>query len=244
LKVRPARRDVEWSLDRLESVYGTPCQARAYPPLDELILTILSQSTNDVNRDRAYERMRRRFPTWKRVLRARRADLEEAIRIGGLAPTKSRVIQEVLGRILKEQGRLSLEVLKRLPVEEARRYLSRFKGVGEKTVCCVLLFACGHPVFPVDTHIQRVTRRLGWVPEGSTPARSHAILARLIPEERYLSAHLNLITLGRRICRPRNPACDQCRLRRGCRYAARVLGSRPRRPAAVDVARKLGDTVA
>lgn len=205
----------------LAKTFGRPLPGRRYEPLDELILTVLSQHTSDVNRDRAYAALRRRFPGWKDVLRARRVDVERAIRAGGLARTKSRVIQDILRRVLQDQGRLDLGVLLTMPLAEARAYLLGLRGVGEKTACCVLLFACGRPAFPVDTHIHRIARRLGWVPPKATPQRTHAILAALIPKVRYLEAHLNLISLGRRICRARAPLCPSCPLRRLCRYAAR-----------------------
>jgi endonuclease-3 len=216
-----SRRRVERDLDRLETQFGRPRHGRRLPPLDELVLTILSQHTNDGNRDRAYASLRRRFPDWEDVLRAPPSDLEEAIRVGGLARTKSRVIQNVLRAVPRAQGRLDLSVLRRLPVEKAKSFLLGLKGVGEKTACCVLLFACGRPAFPVDTHIHRVARRLGWVPARATPGKTHAALAALIPKKRYLTAHLNLITLGRRLCRARAPDCPRCPLRAGCRHATR-----------------------
>jgi endonuclease III len=209
-------------LDRLESRFGRPRLGRRLKPLDELVLTILSQHTNDANRDRAYASLRRRFPSWSSVLRARPAALEESIRVGGLARTKSRVIQDVLRAVRRDHGNLDLSILKRLPIGEARSYLLGLRGVGEKTACCVLLFACGRPAFPVDTHIHRVARRLGWVPLRATPARTHAILADLIPRTRYLTAHINLITLGRRVCRARSPDCPRCPLRPECRYALKA----------------------
>jgi endonuclease-3 len=212
---------VERELDRLETSFGRPRLGRRLPPLDELVLTILSQHTNDLNRDRAYASLRRRFPSWEGVLRARPLELEEAIRVGGLAKTKSRVLQAVLRSIRRDQGRLDLSVLKTWPVEESSAYLRRLKGVGEKTACCVLLFSCGRPAFPVDTHIHRVALRLGWLPARATAARAHAALGDLIPKTRYLTAHLNLIALGRRICRARAPLCPRCPLRANCRYAAR-----------------------
>ncbi len=216
-------------LDRLEGAFGRPRRSRIVPPLDELILTILSQNTNDRNRDRAYAALRGRFPDWEEVLLARPGEVEKAIRVGGLARTKSRVIRDVLRRVKRERGRLSLDFLRRVPMEEARRYLSRFRGVGEKTVNCVLLFACGRPAFPVDTHIHRVARRLGWVPTGATPARTHEILGRRVPDRRCLSGHINLITLGRRFCRPRSPKCPDCPVRGECRHAARAgVARRPR----------------
>jgi endonuclease-3 len=219
------KRRVRRGLDHLEARFGRPLPERRMKPLDELILTILSQNTNDRNRDRAYSALRERYPTWEKVARAPRHRVEAAIRTGGLARTKSRVIQEVLRRIGEERGELSLDFLRTMPIDAARRYLERFKGVGEKTVCCVLLFSCGHAAFPVDTHIHRVARRLGWVPLSASPARAHDDLAVLIPAQRYYPAHINLITLGRRLCRPRHPDCGGCPLRRLCRYAGRARRS-------------------
>ena len=208
-------------LDRLERSLGRPRRGPRLDPLDELVLTILSQHTSDVNRDRAYASLRRLFPRWEQVLEAPRPEVEQAIRVGGLARTKSGVIQEVLRAIVRDRGGLDLSFLKEAPVGEAKAYLQALKGVGEKTACCVLLFACGRPAFPVDTHIHRVARRLGWVPDRATPARTHAILADLIPQGLYYGAHINLITLGRRICRARAPDCPRCPLRGGCRHASR-----------------------
>ncbi len=221
-------------LDRLEAEYGRPRHRRRNPPLDELILTILSQNTSDLNRDRAYASLRARFPSWEEVASAPRPRIEAAIRIGGLARTKSRVIHETLRTIAAERGELSLDFLRRVPIAEARRFLMRFRGVGEKTVCCVLLFSCSRAAFPVDTHIHRIARRLGWVPPTSTPAGSHQALGRLIPPARFYPAHINLIRLGRRVCRPGRPDCPACPLSRSCRYAISARrrpggGSRPDR---------------
>ncbi|HXH28583.1 MAG TPA: endonuclease III [Candidatus Polarisedimenticolia bacterium] len=228
----PPPRGVGRALDRLEAAFGRPRPERRLDPLDELILTVLSQNTNDRNRDRAYVELRRRLPTWARAHRAGPGAIEEAIRTGGLARTKSRVIHGILERVRGDRGHLSLGHLRRMPPSEARRYLAGFKGVGDKTICCVLLFSCGHPAFPVDTHIHRVARRLGWVPAHATVGRSHVILAEVIPPRRYYTAHVNLITLGRRLCRPRRPACPTCPLRGGCRYGQRatILRRRPSGP--------------
>lgn len=228
MRGRGLRRRVKEDLDRLDRALGRPPRRPRRPPLDELILTILSQNTSDLNRDRAYRALRRRFPSWEGVLRARAADVEETIRVGGLARTKSRVIQEVLRRIRRERGALSLDHLRTMPMEDARAYLRSFRGVGEKTARCVLLFSCGRPVFPVDTHIHRIARRLGWVPAAATPERTHQALAALIPSDRCHAAHVNLITLGRRTCRPRDPSCPSCPLRPGCRFAAGARQARAR----------------
>ncbi len=203
-------------LDRLERLFGRPRIVKRRPPLDELVLTILSQNTSDTNRDRAYASLRKRFPSWGEVLRAGAPAVEDAIRVGGLSRVKSRVIVDLLRRLRDEEGRLDLDRLLRLPMEEAREALLRFKGVGEKTASCVLLFSCNRPAFPVDTHIERVTKRLAWIPKGANAVQAHALLADRIPAERTLEPHVNLITLGRRFCRPRNPACPACPLRRLC----------------------------
>lgn len=218
------RRKVARALDHLEAAFGTPVQHRRDRPLDELVLTILSQSTSDRNSEAAYASLRRSFPSWEAVRRAPLGAVERAIRIGGLSRTKSRVIREALETIARDRGRLSLDFLKGWPVTRARDYLLGLRGVGEKTAACVLLFACGRSAFPVDTHIQRIIRRLGWVDRRASPRAMHDLLERLVPPDRHYSGHINLITLGRRICRPRAPACHRCPLRRSCRFARSTRG--------------------
>jgi len=208
-------------LDRLDRAFGRPAPPRRRPPLDELILTVLSQNTSDGNRDRAWRGLRARFPGWDAVLNAGAGPLQSAIRAGGLARTKSRTILGLLRRLRDERGELDLGFLRRVPVEEAKRFLTRFPGVGEKTACCVILFACGRPAFPVDTHIHRIAGRIGWVPPKATRAVSHAVLGRVIPPRRRLAAHLNLITLGRSHCRPSRPDCPACPIRILCRFGRR-----------------------
>jgi endonuclease-3 len=220
----PDRARVRRTLDALERRYGRPRLGRRLPPLDELVLTILSQNTSDGNRDRAYDRLRRRFPSWASVARAGRKSIEEAIRPGGLARTKSRVIRDVLRAIAAERGSLDLGFLRRLPADEAASWLLRFRGVGEKTAACVLLFSCRHAAFPVDTHINRIARRLRWVRARAGTEETHRTMAALVPPGRYLTAHVNLITLGREICRPRRPECPVCPVRRHCPQAAAFLG--------------------
>jgi endonuclease-3 len=216
---RPAPARVGQVLDALERRYGRPRRTRRLDPLSELVLTILSQNTSDTNRDRAFEDLRARFHDWDEAADAPRAAIERAIRKGGLARIKSGVIREVLRRVRAERGRMSLEHLKRQPMEQGRRWLLGLKGVGAKTAACVLLFSCGHPAFPVDTHVHRIARRLGWIPEKASADEAHLLLEGSIPAGRRLAAHVNFITLGRELCRARSPACTDCPLRRNCLFA-------------------------
>jgi endonuclease-3 len=208
---------------RLLDVYGQPVWRNPLPPVDELISTILSQNTNDINRDRAFESLRARFPNWEAVRDARAADVIAAIRPAGLANQKGPRIQEVLRAITAERGALDLTFLKDLPLEEARAWLTKFKGVGPKTAAIVLLFSLGRPAFPVDTHIYRVTGRIGLRPERMTVEEAHPYLEALFPPETFYAAHLNLIRLGREVCGARKPNCPACPLRRLCDYGVKTM---------------------
>jgi len=217
--VSPARQVFQ----RLLDFYGQPEWRNPLPALDELISTILSQNTSDTNRDRAFMLLRQRFPTWEQVREAVPASVTDAIRIAGLANQKGPRIQQVLKGISAERGSLDLRFLKDLPLEEARAWLMKFKGVGPKTAAIVLLFSLEHPAFPVDTHIYRVTGRLGLRPEKMTVEEAHLHLEKLFPPETYVAAHLNLIRLGREICSSRKPACPLCPLRELCNYAKSLV---------------------
>ena len=206
-------------LQRLIKFYGEPTWRNPLSPLDELVSTILSQNTNDTNRDRAYQALRRRFPTWEAVRDAETAEVIETIRSAGLANQKGPRIQQVLREITAERGALDLDFLGDLPPEQARAWLEKFKGVGPKTAAIVLLFSLGKPAFPVDTHIYRVTGRLGLRPEKMTVEQAHPYLEGLFPVASYYSAHLNIILLGREICQARKPDCADCPLYDICGYA-------------------------
>jgi len=211
----------------LERVYGRPWLGKRKDPLSELIFTILSQSTTDLNRDRAWESLHREFGSWEEVAGAPRARLERAIRVGGLAPTKSRVIREVLARVKKEEGSYSLDRLRGLSAAEVESHLLRFKGVGLKTIRCVQVFSLGQPAFPVDTHIYRITRRLGLVGPKASPETAHEVMQSLTPAEEVLPFHLNLIAHGRRVCKAGRPLCASCVLVRLCAHGRSALkGSR------------------
>ncbi len=204
---------------RLLDFYGQPTWRNPLPPVDELISTILSQNTNDINRDRAFESLRQRFPSWEAIRDADPDAVVAAIRTAGLANQKGPRIQQVLREISDERASLDLNFLQDLPLEEARAWLMRFKGVGPKTAAIVLLFSMGRPAFPVDTHIYRVTGRIGLRPEKMSVEDSHTHLEKLFPPEAYYAAHLNIIRLGREICVARKPACQRCPLCRLCKYA-------------------------
>lgn len=192
-------------------------------PVATLISTILSQNTNDVNRDRAFKRLCDRFPTWDAVRDAEPEDLIEAVRPAGLAPTKSPRIQAVLRLITATQGGISLDFLDELSVEEAKAWLLDLPGVGPKTAAIVLLFALGRPAFPVDTHIHRVARRLGVIPDRTSREKAHELLAQLVPPDLYYVLHINLIAHGRAVCHARSPEHESCVIRDRCAmYAALV----------------------
>jgi len=205
-------------------VFGEPTWRDPLPPVDELVSTILSQNTNDTNRDRAFAALRRAFPTWEAVRDAPKTAVIASIRSAGLANQKGPRIQKVLRAITQERGNLSLQFLAELPVEEARGWLMKFDGVGPKTAAIVLQFALGRPAFPVDTHIYRVSGRLGLRPQKMTVEQAHPHLSTLFEPESYYAAHLNLIRLGREICQARRPNCPKCPVRELCTFEPKTKG--------------------
>jgi endonuclease-3 len=208
-------------VERLAATYGRPTWRQHYDPVSELVLVFLSQNTSDLNSHRAYARLRERYPTWEEAATAPTAELADAIRSGGLADIKAPRIQEALRRILAERGHLSLDFLADLPLEEAKSWLTSLKGVGHKSAAIVLLFSFGRPAFPVDTHVQRVSVRLGVTPSETNREQTQAQWEALVPPEAYYALHLNLITHGRRVCRPARPLCDQCTLSAQCEWRQR-----------------------
>jgi endonuclease-3 len=203
---------------KLLEFYGKPVWRNPLPPVDELVSTILSQNTNDVNRDRAFESLRAKFPTWEQVRDAQTEEVIEAVRIAGLANQKGSRLQQVLRDITAERGSLDLSFLSDLPLEDARAWLTKFKGVGPKTAAIVLCFSLGRPAFPVDTHVYRVTGRIGLRPEKISVEQAHPYLESVFPPETYYAAHLNLIRLGREVCAARKPNCPVCPVRELCDY--------------------------
>ena len=198
--------------------FGEPIWRNPLPAIDELVSTILSQNTNDVNRDRAFDSLRAKFPTWEAVRDAKEKEVIEAIRVAGLANQKGPRMQQVLRAITEERGSLDLQFLAEMPIEEARAWLTKFNGVGPKTAAIVLCFSLGMPAFPVDTHVYRVTGRLGLRPEKMTVEQAHPYLESVFPLETYYAAHLNIIRLGREVCNARKPNCPQCPVNKLCEY--------------------------
>jgi len=204
--------------NKLLEAFGEPVWRNPLPPVDELVSTILSQNTNDVNRDRAFDSLRAKFPTWEQVRDADTDKIIEAVRVAGLANQKGPRLQQVLRDITAERGSLDLSFLKDMPLEEARDWLTKFKGVGPKTAAIVLCFSLGRPAFPVDTHVYRVTGRIGLRPEKITVEQAHPYLEDVFPPETYYAAHLNIIRLGREVCGARKPSCPVCPVRDLCEY--------------------------
>jgi endonuclease-3 len=198
--------------------FGTPTWRPHLSPVGELVSTILSQNSNDINRDVAYASLREQFPTWEEVRDAPLDQLIQAIKTAGLANQKGPAIQNALRVITAEQGKIDLDFLKIKTSQEAAEWLVKLKGVGPKTAAIVLLFSLDLPAFPVDTHVYRVTGRLGIRPEKMTANQSHKYLAEQFPIESYYPVHLNLIRLGREICQARNPDCPICPLKSICQY--------------------------
>ena len=198
--------------------YGHAVWRNPLSPLEELVSTILSQNTNDVNRDRAFNGLVKSFPDWESVRDAPQDKVIDAIRPAGLANQKGPRIQQLLSQITKECGELSIDFLRDMSVEDARHWLMKFKGVGPKTAAIVLLFSLDLFAFPVDTHVYRVSGRLGLLPDKMGVDAAHKHLEDVFSEQHYYDVHLNIIRLGREVCRARKPECQKCPLQKHCSY--------------------------
>jgi endonuclease-3 len=197
----------------------------ALPIIDELILTVLSQHTSDINRDRAFDGLRRRFPTWDQVAAAPTAIVADAIRPGGIADVKAIRIKAILDVIESREGSLSLDRLHGLGDQEVSEYLCELPGVGPKTAACVLVFAMGRPAFPIDTHVHRIARRLGWIEYKSTAETAHQILGPKVPADIRYDLHVAFIDHGRKVCKPRLPRCSDCVVFDLCEMGPRFLAA-------------------
>jgi len=212
------RRQYAHIAELLEELYGYPEWRSHLLPLDELVSTILSQSTTDSNRDVAFNRLVERFADWEAVRDAPVEDVVEAIRPAGLANQKAPRIQDALRFVTEQRGELTLDFLAGMDIEAAKAWLTQINGVGPKTAAIILLFAFGKPAFPVDTHVHRVTKRLGLIDPKTSAEKAHRELEAIIPPDEYYPAHLNIIRHGREICHARHPRCEECPLTSYCDY--------------------------
>lgn len=207
----------------LDESYGPLDRLPTERPLDVLVRTILSQNTSDLNSGAAFASLRRRYPRWRDVMNADPRALAAVIRSGGLANIKAARIKETLRTIREREGKLSLAGLNKRSTSQAMLYLTSLPGVGVKTACCVLLFAFGRPVMPVDTHVSRIARRLGWVATRTPINDIHTHLERIIPGRLILPMHLFMIQHGRKVCRPLNPGCPTCPIVAWCAFSRKKL---------------------
>jgi endonuclease-3 len=192
-------------------------------PVDELILTVLSQNTSDVNRDRAWESLRARYPTWQALADARPRDVARAIKVGGLSNIKAPRILSVVREIRAREGGFDLGWMRGASDQEITEYLTSLPGVGPKTAACVLAFSLDRPALPVDTHVHRVATRLGFMAPGTPATRAHALMADAVPPKLRVAMHVGLIRLGREICKAGRPRCEVCPLQDLCPTAPLYL---------------------
>lgn len=213
--------NIDAVLDGLEKLWGnegTPPVLAHEEPLDGLMLTLLSQNTNDKNRDKGFSALKTRFPKWNKVAGAPKEEIENCIRPAGLANTKSARMLEILGMIHKDFGDYSLTGLRGWDAERVKEYLSALPGIGAKTIACVMLFDLEQPAFPVDTHVARFCRRMEWVEEKTMPEKIQPLLEIWVPQSRYLGGHVNIIEHGRGICKAQKPNCTACSIKGLCPF--------------------------
>ena len=203
---------------RLRAGQGAFVPKPVLPVIDELVATVLSQHTSDINSERAFAQLKERFPTWEQVTGARPEEVADAIRCGGIADQKARRIQQILAAVREREGRIDLGRLHDLDDAAARAYLESLPGVGPKTAACVLTFAMGRAAFPVDTHVYRVATRLGWLPAKTTADAAHRLLGPIVPADIRYDLHVAMISHGRTTCRAQRPRCGACVLHDLCAY--------------------------
>lgn len=206
----------------LTRVYGRKELKLDDDPLDTLVETILSQNTTDKNSGRAFRKLKDAYPEWERMLGQDPKKIAKIIRSGGLAGIKATRIIDALDFINKKRGALDLDFLRDMEPDEAEAWLGQMTGVGPKTRSIVLLFALGMPAFPVDTHIHRVTKRLGLIGSKTTREHAQAELARLVPGEEFYNFHINIIEHGRAVCQARKPKCNLCKISHLCDFYGRL----------------------
>lgn len=212
------RRKYTQIAELLEDAYGYPQWRQHLPPVDELVSTILSQSTTDANRDMAFDALIARYPSWEAVRDAPQDEVIETVRSAGLANQKGPRIQSALRSITEQRGEITLDFLAEMEVAAAKTWLTQLDGIGPKTAAIILLFAFNKAAFPVDTHVHRVTKRLGLIDSKTSAARAHDDLEAIVPPDDYYPAHLNIIRHGRQVCQARRPRCEDCPLTAYCDY--------------------------
>ena len=203
---------------RLRAEQGAFVPKPVLPVIDEVVATVLSQHTSDINSERAFAQLKDRFPTWEQVAAAPAAHVADAIRCGGIADQKARRIQQILAAISEREGRIDLGRLYDLDDATVQAYLESLPGVGPKTAACVLTFAMGRAAFPVDTHVHRIATRLGWLPAKTTADTAHRLLGPMVPADIRYDLHVAMIGHGRAVCRAQRPRCDGCVLHDLCVY--------------------------
>ena len=208
----------EYIIQNLENTFGEPKLKSKSDPLSMLINIILSQATTDVLSHKTFQSLKKKFKNWNESAKADESEIADAIRLGGLANQKAKVIKDILQQIEEKHGSLSLKFLNKISDEDARDYLLEFRGIGPKTVACTLLFALHKEIFPLDTHIFRILKRMGILPEKISDEKAHKLLDELVLKGKFYSLHVNLIRLGKQICRPREPLCEECPLIEYCDY--------------------------
>jgi endonuclease III len=216
----PGEADIRTVQGRLRAQQGMFVPKPRLPVLDEVVATVLSQHTSDVNSGRAFARLKEKFPAWEQVADAPATLVADAIRCGGIADQKARRIQQILAAIEEREGRIDLSRLNDLPDAAVESYLESLPGVGPKTAACVLVFSLGRAAFPVDTHVYRVAARLGWLPAKATAEQAHRLLAPRVPPDIRYDLHVAMITHGRTVCHAQRPRCGGCVLRDRCAYGS------------------------
>ena len=209
---------------RLRAGQGAFVPKPVLPVIDELVATVLSQHTSDINSERAFAQLKDRFPSWEQVAAAPVGRVADAIRCGGIADQKARRIQQILAAVREREGRIDLGRLHDLDDAAARNYLESLPGVGPKTAACVLTFAMGRAAFPVDTHVYRVATRLGWLPAKTTADAAHRLLGPIVPADIRYDLHVAMISHGRTTCRAQRPRCGACVLHDLCAYGPEGVG--------------------